>query len=135
VSQSIPPRAELESWANKPPTKEWAGKRKWARKMLKRGVKSSKTVKADLRGKCLHDGRKSQRDIPYQEYLHTEHWQIVRKLVLERADYQCATCKNAHNLRVHHLVYTNLWHEYENDVTVLCETCHNLIHGQYIHVA
>ena len=86
----------------------------------------------DLRGVILHDGTSERSNIDYRAYLQTRHWRIVRKMALHLAHYHCGNCGGAQRLRVHHLTYENLWHEYSNDVTVLCDDCHNLLHGLYL---
>lgn len=87
----------------------------------------------DLRGTVLHDGANEKHDMPYADYLRTRHWQIVRKLAIRRAGGKCSNCESTKRIQVHHLTYANLWHEYTNDVVVLCDVCHNILHGQYIY--
>jgi len=83
----------------------------------------------DLRGPILHDGSHQKKDIPYSQYLFTKHWIVVRRLALERANHRCSICESTHSLQVHHLTYDNLWHEYANDLTVLCDSCHTMLHA------
>ena len=89
----------------------------------------------DLRGQLLHDGLREKQDMPYGGYLLSKHWRIARKKALELAGAKCSVCGSCYRLNVHHVTYDNLWHEYANDVVVLCEACHSMLHGQYIHPA
>lgn len=97
------------------------------------GRKRQSAKPLDLRGPLLHDGTREKQDIPYRLYLLTRHWRIARAKAIALADGKCSTCGDKYRLNVHHLTYAHLWHEYANDVSVLCETCHNMLHGQYIH--
>jgi hypothetical protein len=87
----------------------------------------------DRLGEILHDGRAEKHDCPYTEYLHSQHWQIVRQRALKSANKRCSNCGDRYALRVHHLLYNTLWREHDYDVIVLCDTCHNMLHGQLIY--
>jgi hypothetical protein len=99
------------------------------------GSKRKKPRPLDLRGQSLHDGIKEKRDVPYHVYLISRHWRIARAKAIALAGSRCSVCGDKRHLNVHHITYDNLWHEYANDVAVLCNTCHNMLHGQYIHPA
>jgi 5-methylcytosine-specific restriction endonuclease McrA len=92
--------------------------------------KGTKKVPQDLRGKCLHDGRKQKQPMAYWAYLRTSHWSIVREKAVAILGTTCTNCGSTYRINVHHLTYDNLWHEYVNDLTVLCEPCHHLLHGR-----
>ena len=66
----------------------------------------------------------------YKEYLQTEHWQTMRRLALGFAQHKCQICNNDNNLNVHHRTYERQGNERLSDLTVLCEDCHKLFHGQ-----
>jgi len=71
------------------------------------------------------------RDLPYAEYLKTDHWKGVSDLARKRARYQCELCKGRKGkLHVHHKTYANLGDEQYGDLIVLCETCHRKQHGK-----
>ena len=93
--------------------------------------KRSTNKDLDIRGPVLHDGTSQKQDLNYTEYLKTRHWSIVRRLAIQRANSCCSVCDSPYSLQVHHLTYENLWHEYANDITVLCDTCHAMLHGVY----
>lgn len=68
------------------------------------------------------------REMPYSEYLLTNHWQTVRLATLKRARYQCRICLKSVSLDAHHICYDNLGDERPEDTIALCRGCHNLQH-------
>ncbi len=66
----------------------------------------------------------------YTEYLQTEHWATMRRLVLEHAGHACQLCNASRGakLNVHHRTYERVYREKLSDLTVLCERCHGLAH-------
>lgn len=67
----------------------------------------------------------------YSEYLKSEHWQKTRKRALSRAKYKCQLCGNKNEkLNVHHNTYENLGNEKNEDLIVLCESCHSKFHDK-----
>lgn len=72
-------------------------------------------------------------DSEYNEYLESQHWQDVRKEAL-REYTECLLCGYTSDyLEVHHVRYTTLGREdVDNDLIVLCDDCHNLLHSLYI---
>lgn len=71
-------------------------------------------------------------DMPYAEYLQTEHWQRVRRMKLNRADHRCEKCRATKYLHVHHKTYEHRGMEdyHLNDLMVLCDICHRLEHAR-----
>jgi hypothetical protein len=70
------------------------------------------------------------RSLPYQEYLQTSHWQLVRRTALEAANHRCQRCGERHEpLDVHHRTYANLGCEHPADVVALCRNCHEEVHA------
>jgi len=68
-------------------------------------------------------------NMPYQEYLKTDHWIRVSILAKENADNKCQLCNSNGHLHTHHRTYKNLGHEKLNDVIVLCQACHEKFHN------
>jgi hypothetical protein len=64
----------------------------------------------------------------YAEQLKHPKWQKKRLRVLERADFKCQSClETDKTLHVHHKLYRKgamAWEYDDNDLAVLCETCH-----------
>lgn len=72
------------------------------------------------------------RSMPYQEFLQTEYWGIVRLLVFERHEYCCALCGAEGALHAHHRTYEHhgMEHEHLEDLTALCADCHGRFHNK-----
>ena len=71
-------------------------------------------------------------NMPYKEYLQTEHWKEVRGNALYRAKYKCQLCGNKDNLNVHHNTYENRGNEKDEDLIVLCQKCHGKFHDKFV---
>lgn len=72
---------------------------------------------------------KELKNMPYSEYLQTPEWQETRKQALKDANYQCALCPATNRvLHVHHRTYERLGEERPEDLTVLCDKCHEKFH-------
>jgi len=69
-------------------------------------------------------------NMPYKEYLKTDHWQRVSILAKENADNKCQLCNGEGVLHTHHRTYENLGHEKYNDLIVLCQKCHEKFHNR-----
>ena len=68
-------------------------------------------------------------NMPYQEYLKTDHWIRVSTIAKEAANNKCQLCNSNGHLHTHHRAYKNLGHEKLNDVIVLCQACHEKFHN------
>ena len=68
--------------------------------------------------------------INYSGYLLTTHWKDKRIEILARDFYECTRCGAKKNLNVHHLDYSNLWNEEDEDLITLCSSCHSKEHGK-----
>jgi len=69
----------------------------------------------------------------YLDYLESKEWWDVRKRMLQRAGYRCERCgccgSSNNALDVHHQTYVNLGNEPDDDLEVLCRTCHRNDHA------
>lgn len=79
--------------------------------------------------KIEEDSLNNLKNLPYKEYLQTDHWKNTRKKALYKANYRCQLCNDNKNLHVHHRTYENLGQETTQDLTVLCKPCHEKHHG------
>lgn len=72
------------------------------------------------------------RGMPYQVFLASRYWQIIRKHKIILAGRACQLCKLPRALEVHHRSYK--WHGYEHehmsDLVVLCCNCHRKFHNR-----
>jgi hypothetical protein len=81
--------------------------------------------------------------LPYQEYLQSQHWQFKKTEALKHAFYRCQVCNveghinlgselpthyRDRQLHVHHRTYERKGHELPQDLIVLCDECHDLFH-------
>ena len=64
------------------------------------------------------------RNTNYKSYLLSPHWKARRARALKLAEYKCNNCASGKKLEVHHLRYTNIGHEPDEDLVVLCSVCH-----------
>lgn len=69
--------------------------------------------------------RAGREDAPaYLAYLNSPEWRKQRNRALKLADYKCARCGSKRRPHVHHLTYERLGKEWDQDLEVLCESCH-----------
>ena len=69
------------------------------------------------------------KDMPYEEYLNTEYWAIVREWMLDFVRGRCQVCNARSGLQVHHNNYECRGEETRLDLVVLCRACHEKYHG------
>ena len=67
--------------------------------------------------------------INYNQYITSKEWynNPARLAVIQR-DKVCKMCGSNNFLQVHHITYTNLGNEKEEDLVLLCENCHKKVH-------
>ena len=95
---------------------------------IKHEQNESQRVADKNRGEERQKYMEDLRNLPYTEYLQTEHWQKVRKYALQRAGYSCQLCNEKGPLDVHHRTYERLGWEWDKDVIALCRDCHEKHH-------
>lgn len=68
----------------------------------------------------------------YDDYLRSKVWQSKRRRAIRRAGQACQVCNASRPLQVHHREYPDRWgNEPDEDLIVLCATCHQLFHRQF----
>jgi hypothetical protein len=65
----------------------------------------------------------------YQEYLQSDKWQFIRRLILARDGHKCVDCSSTEDLHVHHIRYSKWGEELPEDLVTLCKKCHDREHG------
>lgn len=65
----------------------------------------------------------------YAKYLESDAWKELRDRVLRAAGFRCRLCNRPHRtLQLHHRTYVRVGHEHDDDLTVLCPSCHEAYH-------
>lgn len=64
----------------------------------------------------------------YLSYLNSSEWKTRRNHKLRSVNYRCEKCSSKRDLEVHHLSYEHVGHESDNELQVLCSTCHRNDH-------
>lgn len=82
---------------------------------------------------------KALRQMPYKDYLQTDHWKRIRNSMLMLNGARCSglPCGSGdsfwgggeHMLHVHHLSYKNRGAEKYADLALVCDDCHAAIHA------
>lgn len=75
-----------------------------------------------------HERRPARAD--YDAYLHSPAWRARRRAAIEAAGGRCQICSGPDDLEAHHRTYARFGHEAAGDLTILCDTCHALVHGR-----
>jgi hypothetical protein len=68
------------------------------------------------------------KSLEYKDYLMTKHWKITRDKILFKYGYKCQLCNKSKSLEVHHKTYENIGEEKDDDLIVLCHSCHSKHH-------
>ena len=76
----------------------------------------------------------TDRQISYVEYLESAAWRIKRQEAIARDGFRCRICNSDKSVVVHHRKYPKiLGTEPVEDLTTLCNKCHNLYHEKGKH--
>lgn len=67
--------------------------------------------------------------MPYREYLQTDEWKRLRRLVRELHE-RCQMCGSAGPFNTHHQTYENRGEEAVYELTLACDRCHARHHGK-----
>ena len=69
------------------------------------------------------------RSVAYNQHINSAWWRSFRQKALDHHGRKCAKCGGGGRLVVHHIHYRTFGRESLEDVSVLCEDCHNVLHG------
>ena len=64
----------------------------------------------------------------YNQYLDSDHWEMMRRKVMRRADNICEGCLSQTAEHVHHKTYAHIGAEFAFELLALCEECHDRFH-------
>lgn len=67
--------------------------------------------------------------MPYDAYLQTAEWRERAEGAKVRAGWRCQLCNSGGELHAHHRTYERRGAELDEDLTVLCESCHRAFHA------
>lgn len=65
----------------------------------------------------------------YKKYLQSDEWREVRRRIWQKARGKCAVCGEK-GAAVHHKTYDRIGYEYDDDLELLCQLCHDRKHGR-----
>ncbi len=65
-------------------------------------------------------------EIDYKKYLLSKEWKEKRAEAILLANGRCRVCNTSQRLEVHHRTYDRIGNEIQDDLTVLCHSCHAL---------
>lgn len=85
-----------------------------------RGKRKSKRVAVEA------TERATERRKAYEAYIGSSEWRTRREVAIRKAGGRCQVCNREGRLDVHHRTYIRFGAEMEDDLTVLCRTCHSL---------
>lgn len=64
----------------------------------------------------------------YLDYIKSKPWKILSERIKQQRGNKCQLCSKTNNIQVHHNTYKRLGKEEDNDLIVLCESCHIKFH-------
>ena len=89
------------------------------------------TTPPTLHGNDLHNiDDKALFMLRKDAYLKSSIWSQKRQQTLQRDNYACVECGRHTDLNVHHIRYTNIFHEQPADLLTLCSDCHTALHNR-----
>jgi hypothetical protein len=109
----------------------------WSIEWEKGGITPDKMLEIYLCDNCrppekAESHRQNMKALPYKDFLHSDYWDIVRLIVIDRYGEKCALCGNPDHLHVHHRDYSHHGeeHKYLEDLIPLCRSCHEKFHDK-----
>lgn len=66
----------------------------------------------------------------YKDFLKSDYWKLIQRLILDRDKHTCQHCKAKSKLQVHHKTYRHRGDEiwFREDLITLCKKCHDAEH-------
>lgn len=104
--------------------------RDWITYLYNTGCEFLPKVKRKFKKKASKPKKKKKGKRDYNEYLKSAEWRAFRKQAFEFYGRECSECKGTDRLQVHHKHYKNIFNEKLEDVAILCEPCHEKVHGR-----
>ena len=64
----------------------------------------------------------------WAKYLRSDHWKWLRSIAIKRSGRLCESCGSSSRIEVHHTRYGTLYDVRPDELIVLCQPCHALVH-------
>lgn len=64
----------------------------------------------------------------YADYTATDHWRRLRQFLFEKRGRVCEACETDIATAVHHITYQHVCDEREEELALLCASCHSSAH-------
>lgn len=94
-------------------------------KTEKRAIKKkNNSILKGKSGKTKYDLYKAK----YYSYLKSSKWKSIRNSIIEDRK-RCERCYSIQELQVHHKTYENVFNEKDEDLELLCKSCHRKEHN------
>ena len=93
-------------------------------------IKRERKQKLRVKRKTLVELSNEVQSVSYKEFLASEYWNQIKKIIHERDKNKCTVCNKKGELHVHHTTYKHVRKEYNHlsDLQLLCKDCHYNIH-------
>ena len=94
--------------------------------------KTAKPVQLELEiGDSLNEMQWTHEKDKYFAYMNSSTWREKRSAAIQRAGGRCQICGLSNRrLQVHHNSYERLGFESPEDLIVVCDRCHRMVHGR-----
>ncbi len=94
--------------------------------------KTNRILKKKKRQKELKKLRKKRpKLVQYKEYIKSVAWRNKRFAYYNKYKKECVLCKTSRQIGLHHIDYTRLGNELDQDLIALCWGCHERYHRQH----
>jgi hypothetical protein len=100
-----------------------------------RQKRRDKEIEAERRSRTQESAKPTSEEVrrlknmPYQEYLQSDHWKTTSRKMMRKSNFRCQLCSSKGQLNTHHNTYERRGEEEENDLVVLCKRCHEKFHN------
>jgi len=73
---------------------------------------------------------KKRKHVDYNKYLNSHHWRNKKAKYRRNLgeNFKCSKCGTAEHIHLHHTNYDRLYREKKEDIVLLCEYCHRVVH-------
>jgi len=105
-----------------------AGRKSLDKQICEMNRLTNKSKKKKRKPKKKRDDSWRLRKAEYHEYLRSPEWEQNKAEAYQKYGRICDVCSSDVNLQVHHKTYAHIFHEYIDDLQILCRDCHLAMH-------